>query len=113
MVSRFRTLGTLRASAWMSTATRTANHKQGIVQYVAISGEYLGKCENAVDWYAVDLEKAVRASGDAAVPRGALGAAPQFPHATVCEYGRLYRLYTVRTGLPGTVHYYRDDQGCA
>ena len=30
-----------------------------------------------------------------AVSRGALGAAPKFPHATVCEYGRLYRLYTV------------------
>src|SRR5215510_1030807 len=112
-VSRSRTSGTPRALAWTCTATRTANHKRGIVWYVAISGEYLGKSENAADWHAVDLEKAVRASGHAAVSRGALGTAPQFPHATVCEYGRLYRLYTVRTGLSGAVHLYRDDQGRA
>src|SRR5437868_3801044 len=113
MASRSRMSATLRASAWMSTATRTANPKRGIVQYVAISGEYLGEYQNTADWHAVDVEKTVRTSGDAAVSGGALGAAPQFPYATVCEYGRLYRLYTVRTGLPGAVHHYRDDQGRA
>src|SRR5262245_46411236 len=97
----------------MSTATRTANHKQGIMRYVAISSEYLGKCKNAADWHAVDLEKVVRSGGHAAVSRGALGTATEFPYATVCEYGRLHRLYTVRTSLPGAVHHYRDDQGCA
>ena len=38
-------VGFPRALAWMSTATRTANHKRGIVRYVAIFGEYLGKSE--------------------------------------------------------------------
>ena len=38
---------------------------------------------------------------------------PEFPYAAVCEHGRLYRLYTVRTGLPGAVHHHRDDQGRA
>jgi hypothetical protein len=37
------------------------------MQHVAISGEYLGKCENAADWHAVDMEKTVRAGGNAAV----------------------------------------------
>ena len=41
-----------------------------------------------------------------AISGGALGAATQFSHAIVCQYGRLHRLYPVRTGLPGAVYYH-------
>src|SRR5262249_21901621 len=104
VASRSLTSGTRRVLVWTCTTTRTANPERGIVQHVAISGEHLGKCEDSTDWHVVDLETAVRAGSNPAVSRRALGAAAEFPHATVCEYGRLYRVYPVRAGLPGAVH---------